>query len=200
MPGHALTRRSFLVGSAGVAAVAAGAGLVSLSVRGEADADAETDKRTEVVHSLCNSCSSKCGYYAYVVDGELTKLIGDEAHPNAQGKLCARGYGYSQIAYSPDRLTDPMKKNENGEFEVIGWDQALSEIGQKVNDIIAQYGPEALAMVQDPRPSGKYYTKRFMNALGSANVYTLPATSPRSPGSRRPSAPPTSNRMWPTRR
>lgn len=147
MPGHALTRRSFLVGSAGVAAVAAGAGLVSLSVRGEADADAETDKRTEVVHSLCNSCSSKCGYYAYVVDGELTKLIGDEAHPNAQGKLCARGYGYSQIAYSPDRLTDPMKKNENGEFEVIGWDQALSEIGQKVTDIIAQYGPEALAMV-----------------------------------------------------
>ena len=128
MSGHALTRRSFLVGSAGVAAVAAGA--------------------------------------------ELTKLIGDEAHPNAQGKLCARGYGYSQIAYSPDRLTDPMKKNENGEFEVIGWDQALSEIGQKVNDIIAQYGPEALAMVQDPRPSGKYYTKRFMNALGSPNVYT----------------------------
>ena len=126
----------------------------------------------KVVHSLCNSCSSKCGYYAYVVDGELTKLIGDEAHPNAQGKLCARGYGYSQIAYSPDRLTDPMKKNENGEFEVIGWDQALSEIGQKVNDIIAQYGPEALAMVQDPRPSGKYYTKRFMNALGSPNVYT----------------------------
>ena len=172
MSGHALTRRSFLVGSAGVAAVAAGAGLVSLSVRGEADADAETDKRTEVVHSLCNSCSSKCGYYAYVVDGELTKLIGDESHPNAQGKLCARGYGYSQIAYSPDRLTDPMKKNENGEFEVIGWDQALSEIGQKVNDIIAQYGPEALAMVQDPRPSGKYYTKRFMNALGSPNVYT----------------------------
>ena len=27
-------------------------------------------------------------------------------------------------------------------------------------------------MVQDPRPSGSYYTKRFMQALGSANVYT----------------------------
>ena len=172
MSGHALTRRSFLVGSAGVAAVAAGAGLVSLSVRGEADADAETDKRTEVVHSLCNSCSSKCGYYAYVVDGELTKLIGDEAHPNAQGKLCARGYGYSQIAYSKDRLTDPLKKNDKGAFEAISWDQAYSEIAEKVKAIIADKGPQALAMVQDPRPSGKYYTKRFMNALGSANVYT----------------------------
>ena len=38
--------------------------------------------------------------------------------------------------------------------------------------IIADKGPQALAMVQDPRPSGKYYTKRFMNALGSPNVYT----------------------------
>ena len=27
-------------------------------------------------------------------------------------------------------------------------------------------------MVQDPRPSGSYDTKRFMQALGSANVYT----------------------------
>lgn len=27
-------------------------------------------------------------------------------------------------------------------------------------------------MVQGPRPSGSYYTKRFMQALGSANVYT----------------------------
>ena len=43
MSGHALTRRSFLVGSAGVASVAAGAGLVSLSVRGDADADADDD-------------------------------------------------------------------------------------------------------------------------------------------------------------
>ena len=59
-----------------------------------------------------------------------------------------------------------------------------------MNDIIAQYGPEALAMVQDPRPlSGGDYTKRFMNALGSPNVYTHGAACnlSKSPGSRRPS-------------
>lgn len=142
MSGHALTRRSFLVGSAGVASVGRRRGPCELG-RFAAKLMLMPRRISEPkwVHSLCNSCSSKCGYYAYVVDGELTKLIGDEAHPNAQGKLCARGYGYSQIAYSPDRLTDPMKKNENGEFEVIGWDQALSEIGQKVTDIIEQYGP-----------------------------------------------------------
>ena len=51
-------------------------------------------------------------FHGVRLDGRLTKLIGDEDHPYAQGKLCARGYGYSQIAYSKDRLTDPLKKND----------------------------------------------------------------------------------------
>ncbi|MEG1518082.1 MAG: molybdopterin-dependent oxidoreductase, partial [Raoultibacter sp.] len=134
--------------------------------------DTVTGGKTETVHTLCNACSTKCGFTAYLVNGRLTKLIGDADHPYSQGKLCARGYGYSQIAYSKDRLTDPLKKNDKGKFEAISWDQAYSEIGEKVKAIIASDGPEALALVQDPRPSGKYYTKRFMQALGSPNTYT----------------------------
>lgn len=129
-------------------------------------------RETSTAHSLCNSCSSKCGFTGYVEDGVLTKMIGDVAHPYCEGTLCARGYGYAQIAYSKDRLTDPLKKNAQGRFEAISWDQAYAEISEKINEIIEADGPEALAMVQDPRPSGKYYTTRFMNALGSANVYT----------------------------
>ena len=67
--------------------------------------------------------------------------------------------------------TKLLKKNDKGAFEAISWDQAYSEIAEKVKAIIADKGPQALAMVQDPRPSGKYYSKRFMNALGSPNVY-----------------------------
>ena len=65
-----------------------------------------------------------------------------------------------------------MKRAADGSFAPISWDDALSEIGAKVQEIIAEAGPEALAIIQDPRPSGKYYSKRFMNALGSPNVYT----------------------------
>ena len=156
-----------------MAAVAAAGGFMGFGAWQQAIAkEEEPPGRTEVVHTLCNACSSQCGYDAYVVDGKLTKLIADEAHPYAQGKICGRGYGYSQIAYSPDRLTDPLKRSADGSFEAISWDQALDEIGQKVREIVEKDGPQALAMVQDPRPSGKYYTKRFMNALGSPNVYT----------------------------
>ena len=65
-----------------------------------------------------------------------------------------------------------MRRAADGSFEAIDWDTAFSEIGAKVKDILAKNGPEALAIVQDPRPSGKEYSKRFINALGSANIYT----------------------------
>lgn len=173
MSENAITRRSFLAGAAGVATLTAGAGYLSFDAWGRAYADDTASKgETALVHTLCNACSTKCGFTAYVVDGRLTKLIGDADHPYAQGKLCARGYGYSQIAYSPDRLTDPLKKNDKGAFEAISWDQAYREIADKVKQIKGDDGAQALAIVQDPRPSGKYYSKRFMNALGSANVYT----------------------------
>ena len=172
MSEHAITRRSFLAGSAGAVGLAATAGYMGFGAWEQAHAAGGWRREVTTAHSLCNSCSSKCGFTGYVEDGRLTKMIGDVDHPYCEGTLCARGYGYASIAYSEDRLTDPLKKNDKGEFEAISWEQAYSEIAEKVKAIISSNGPEALAMVQDPRPSGSYYTKRFMHALGSANVYT----------------------------
>ena len=44
------------------------------------------------------------------------------------------------IAYNEDRLTDPLKKN-GGKFEKITWDQAYSEIAEKVKAIIDEKVP-----------------------------------------------------------
>lgn len=172
MSEHAISRRSFLAGSAGVAAALAGSQFLSFGSWQQAQAEEAQGGPTTTAHSLCNACSTKCGFTAYVVDGKLDKMIGDQSHPYCEGTLCARGYGYADIAYSADRLTDPLKKDESGQFQAISWDQAYAEIGEKVKAIISESGPEALAIVQDPRPSGKYYSQRFMNALGSPNVYT----------------------------
>ncbi len=172
MTEHAITRRSFLARSAGTCAVVAGSGFIGFSAWEQARANDAAPAPEKTAHSLCNSCSSKCGFTAQVTDGRIGIMIGDKDHPLCDGTLCARGYGYASIAYSKDRLTNPLKKNDAGEFEAITWDQAFSEIGEKVQDILKTSGPAALAMIQDPRPSGSFYTKRFMHALGSANVYT----------------------------
>ena len=168
-----VTRRTFLKGSAATAALAAtGAGVCSLGAWQAEAAHAEGSYERKEGASLCNGCSSKCGLVATTLGGQLFTLRGSDVHPYAKGTICGRGHGVAQIAYSDERLTQPMRRAADGSFEAIDWDTAFSEIGAKVKDILAKNGPEALAIVQDPRPSGQEYTKRVINALGSANIYT----------------------------
>ncbi len=166
------TRRTFLKGTAATAALAA-VGTCSVAAWRAEQAEAAATGAAKIQGaSLCNGCSSKCGLIATALDGRLWTVEGMKEHPYSKGTLCGRGHGAAQWAYSDGRLTQPMKRAADGSFAPISWDDALSEIGAKVQEIIAEAGPEALAIIQDPRPSGKYYSKRFMNALGSPNVYT----------------------------
>lgn len=168
-----VTRRTFLKGSAATAALAAtGAGVCSLGAWQAEQAHAEGSYERKEGASLCNGCSSKCGLVATTLGGQLFTLRGSEMHPYSKGTICGRGHGVAQIAYSDERITSPLRRTADGSFEEIDWDTALSEIGAKVKDILAKDGPEALAIIQDPRPSGAEYSKRFIHALGSANVYT----------------------------
>ncbi|WP_080801901.1 molybdopterin-containing oxidoreductase family protein [Arabiibacter massiliensis] len=166
-----VSRRTFLKGSAATAALACAAGSISMGSWQAERAAAAEPANVQEAPSLCNGCSSKCGLVAKTVDGKLWTVQGNEKHPYAKGRICGRGHGLAQMAYSDERLTQPMRRKDDGSFEPIDWDTAFSEIGAKVKDIIAKSGPEALGIIQDPRPSGKQYSKRFMYALGSANVY-----------------------------
>lgn len=166
------TRRGFLKGAAATAATAAVATAGICALAPWRHSEAEAAGNVVQTPSLCNGCSSKCGLVATTVDGKLKTVEGMGDHPYSKGTLCGRGHGTAQWAYSDGRLTQPMKRTADGGFEPISWDAAFEEIGQTVKGILAESGPEALAIIQDPRPSGKYYSKRFINALGSANIYT----------------------------
>ena len=166
-----VSRRTFLKGSAATAALATAAGAGSLGLWQSQTARADELHETKEAPSLCNGCSSKCGLVATTVDGQLWTLRGSDMHPYAKGHICGRGHGLAQMAYSDERVTQPLRRKDDGTFEPIDWDTAFAEIGERVKDIIAKNGPEALGIIQDPRPSGKQYSKRFMHALGSANVY-----------------------------
>ena len=166
-----LSRRGFLAATAGVAAAATAGGYLSFGAWEKAHA-AEGDAEPQFAgHSACGACFSKCAYSAYTKNGKLTKIVGDEGHAYGVGKPCARGYGWSQVAYSANRLTDPLKKMEDGSFQAISWDQAYQEISEKIKQIINESGPEALALVETGSISMDFYVQRFFTALGCANMY-----------------------------
>lgn len=167
---NTLSRRGFLKASAATGALVAAAGAAAFAPAAE-EAYAAGGNVTRTP-STCNGCSNKCGLWALSIGGRVWRVEGNPDHSKSGGTLCARGHGFAQLTYSAERLTQPLRKVEGGGFEPITWDEAFSEIGEKLKGIIAQHAPESFAFIQDPRPSGSFYTARFTAALGSANQYT----------------------------
>ncbi len=166
------SRRTFLKGTALGGAALASSGVLSFGAWQAHASSAEPTGESKVTPSLCNACTSKCGLYVETKGGVLYTVRGNATHPYSKGKLCARGHGFSQTAYSEDLITQPMRRMPTGEYEAIPWETAYQEIAEKLGAIIEKDGPGVVGAIHDPRPSGNYYIPRFMKALGSPNTYT----------------------------
>ncbi|MCK8825007.1 molybdopterin-dependent oxidoreductase [Fuchsiella alkaliacetigena] len=164
-----ITRRSFIKGSA-VAAGALGLSLTGLDFKGWAAKAQESE--VKVKPSLCNTCSSHCGMWIHVKNDRPWKVTGHEDNMRSQGKLCARAHAGLYWIYDSDRIKQPLKRVGEEEFESISWEQAISEIAEKLNDILEESGPEAAAYGHNPRETGVFYGNRLMHALGISTVCT----------------------------
>ena len=168
----AITRRKFIqIGAAG-AGVAAASGLTTRWWG--LDRDPVPDSGTEgdrVVASYCELCFWGCGVLAHVKDGRVTKITGNPEHPLSRGMLCPRGAGATGLLYDPDRLKRPLvRRSKRGDdvFEEVSWDAALNEAGERLLQVKARHGPEALALFT--HGSGGVWFKHLMKAWGSPNV------------------------------
>lgn len=168
MSHNAMTRRSFLAGSAGAIALGGLAGFMGYGAWEKAQADEAADGGGgEKRCTLCDGCGNQCGMNVWVgSDGRVMRAMGMPGHPCTGGKLCGRGQGLLAMAYSADRITAPLKKNDKGTFEEITWDQAFSEIAEAFGN-----SPEKLAAIQS-RGTSSFFVKRFLTAMGSPNYYT----------------------------
>src|SRR6202035_4424500 len=81
------------------------------------------------------------------------KLEGNPAHPISQGKLCARGQAAIQITYHPDRIAHPLKRSGprgSGQFQEIGWDEALAQLVSQLDRLAAANDQRSLAFIRRP--------------------------------------------------
>jgi len=82
--------------------------------------------------TACILCSRNCGILVTTEKGQITKIKGDPAHPMTEGYICQKGARLQHYQDHEDRLTHPLKKQADGSFEAISWDQALSEIAERM--------------------------------------------------------------------
>ncbi len=126
--------------------------------------------------SGCALCYHSCGVEITIENGKATGVRGQESHPLNHGELCPKGEAMIEHLYHPDRLKYPLKK-VNGEFVVISWDQALSEIAAKLTELKKEYGPSVIAFfcgsIGVENLEMVSLSHRFKAALGSPNFFSV---------------------------
>jgi anaerobic selenocysteine-containing dehydrogenase len=127
-------------------------------------------------HGICRFCHAMCSMKVTLEDGRITHLIGDKDNPVYRGYSCVKGRNFHEFHYSPERVTRPLKRQNDGSFAITTLDSALGEISRKVQEIIAAHGPRAVAMYTGTFshfcPAGVMTRQAFMDAIGSPMRFT----------------------------
>jgi formate dehydrogenase major subunit len=138
-----LDRRAFLRRSGLVAGGLASLGALPLTgVRKSQAAFLNAQAAVTIRKNMCTHCSVGCTVMAEVQNGVWVAQEPGWESPINRGSHCAKGAATREVAHSERRLKYPMKL-VNGQWNKIGWDQAINEIGDKLMAIRQKSGPDS---------------------------------------------------------
>jgi formate dehydrogenase len=126
--------------------------------------------------TYCRICEALCGMVATVDGGQVTQLRPDQAHPLSRGFACPKGIAMASVQSDPDRVTHPLRRRPDGEFERVGWDDALDDIARRLKGVIDRYGGQSVGWYFGNPSVFSYshpiWVKGFMDAIGSSHLYS----------------------------
>jgi anaerobic selenocysteine-containing dehydrogenase len=130
----------------------------------------------KVLGACPHDCPDTCSMVVTVREGVAIKVQGNAEHPATGGALCTKVSRYTERTYHPDRLLTPLKRcgpKGSGQFEPVGWDEALADIAQRLQAIAAR-DPQAIQPYSYAgtmgRVQGESMAGRFFNQLGAARL------------------------------
>lgn len=142
-----IDRRSFLklslattamVGLTGSAAASSPGHYVS---GGPSPAHVEPDTWT---YSTCGFCGTGCGIEIGTKGGQPVAIRGTKGYPVNDGLLCAKGIYQWKFIGADDRGKHPLVRRD-GKLVKASWDEALTSMTDKLKDLLAKHGPDAIA-------------------------------------------------------
>ncbi|MCM2292083.1 molybdopterin oxidoreductase family protein [Allorhizobium sp. BGMRC 0089] len=105
--------------------------------------------KSTIGHTACpHDCPSTCALEVDLgPDGRIGRVRGANANSYTAGVICAKVARYAERLYHPDRLLTPTRRSGakgDGQWQEIGWDDALDEIANAFVKAEAAYGSEAV--------------------------------------------------------
>ncbi|MFH0787087.1 MAG: molybdopterin-dependent oxidoreductase, partial [Pseudomonadota bacterium] len=132
-------------------------------------------KHDRRVRTICQECTVRCGLIAYLQNGAIVDIHGDDAHPVSRGRLCARGLAFIQGLDSPARITSPaFRHTPQDPFEPWeDWEKALDGLAEQLRKIKDHHGAESIVVACDPETDLDFAigAARFAALLGTPQVY-----------------------------
>jgi DMSO reductase family type II enzyme molybdopterin subunit len=109
-----------------------------------------------VVKGTCNraDCIAACSLNLFVKDGIVWREEQNPIFPQTNKSVpdfnprgCQKGICYSDLMYDPTRIKYPLRRvgeRGSGRWQRISWEEALTEIADKIIDVCLEDGPECI--------------------------------------------------------
>jgi len=108
--------------------------------------------------TLCPYCGVGCGLLVEVREGRVARVRGDPAHPSSLGDLCAKAVHLPPTLRTDDRLLYPhLRSRRDGALSRVPWELALRTVADRLREIVAAHGPDAVAFYA----SGQLTTEEY---------------------------------------
>ncbi|WP_374584220.1 molybdopterin-containing oxidoreductase family protein [Ideonella dechloratans] len=132
---------------------------------------------TRVIHAACpHDCPDTCAIRVTVEGERLIRLQGEPDHPTTHGALCTKVSRYAERNSHPERVLQPLRRvgpKGSGQFEPVGWDEALDDIATRLKAIAAR-DPQAILPYSYAGTmgfvQGEAMAGRFFHRLGASQL------------------------------
>jgi assimilatory nitrate reductase catalytic subunit len=128
----------------------------------------------QAVRTTCPYCGVGCGVKATPLPGGGATIDGDADHAANRGRLCVKGAALGETLDLDGRLLYPAVR-QSGSLTRTSWDSALDTVAAGFARIIAEHGPDAVALYVSGQilTEDYYVANKFMKGyVGSANIDT----------------------------
>lgn len=139
----------------------------------------------KVLPSVCAlDCPDACALHIAVDGTRVVELHGDPDHPITRGFACVKTARYPERQEKADRLLHPMRRigpKGSGQFERIGWDEAIDAIADRMEQVLEKHGPQSVLPYHYGGTMGVFQgdtPRAFFRALGALELdQTICATT-----------------------
>ena len=127
--------------------------------------------------SVCPlDCPDTCSLQVGVSGGEIREVRGSRVNPYTAGSICEKvAKYYPAFVHGETRLRRPLRRTGpagSGEFEPIGWGEALALIAERTQREIDAHGPQTVLPLNYAGPHGQLAVgsmdRRFFHRLGAS--------------------------------